>query len=389
MTCAADNMASAIADHKFNDDLLLREDDRALASRRYPSIFHVLDHPELRDLFSQYDTPANSAKRRSLRAGIAAIICGFLALAIASLEIQMSYLAADGGAPAYPFLSIEKVVAAASGLCALASFLIGTAGILFARRKREWLYNRLMGESIRQFHFQTFVFQMPQILASLNDDKAISAFVSAREIWFESFKFRFIGKLDAVFLGVTEVENGADIWLHGGERVQAKILETRTLEPLFEAYRELRILHQISYADYKLHDDHRIFSAMSRRQLVTLGALNVAWIVLLIVIHVSVVAGVVLPIPFLRTFATGGIAIVIIWIALAALATRAVEGGLQPEREVERYQQYRSAVRAILERYDAAPTQTAKREIMGEMERASFDEMRNFLITAERSTFVI
>jgi Domain of unknown function (DUF4365) len=68
---------------------------------------------------------------------------------------------------------------------------------------------------------------------------------------------------------------------------------------------------------------------------------------------------------------------------------RAIEQGLQPEREIERYQQYRSAVRAILERYDEAPSQAAKIEIMREMERLSFDEMRNFLITNERSRFVM
>jgi hypothetical protein len=69
--------------------------------------------------------------------------------------------------------------------------------------------------------------------------------------------------------------------------------------------------------------------------------------------------------------------------------TRAVEQGLQPEREIERYQQYRSGVRAILERYDHAVSQNAKIEIMREMERLAFEEMRNFLITNERSRFVM
>ncbi len=50
-------------DHKFNDDLLLHEEDRKLASIKYPTIFHVLDHPQLRQLFSKYDVPANRAKR--------------------------------------------------------------------------------------------------------------------------------------------------------------------------------------------------------------------------------------------------------------------------------------------------------------------------------------
>jgi len=46
---------------KFNGDLLLCKKDQDLAAERYPAVLHVLDHPELRDCFTQYDDPANSA----------------------------------------------------------------------------------------------------------------------------------------------------------------------------------------------------------------------------------------------------------------------------------------------------------------------------------------
>jgi hypothetical protein len=106
-------------------------------------------------------------------------------------------------------------------------------------------------------------------------------------------------------------------------------------------------------------------------------------------VHLGVLVGAVLPHSIWSCFHSPGAIVVIIWLALAALATRAIEQGLQPEREIERYQQYRSAIRAILERYDQAPFQTAKIEIMRDMERLAFDEMRNFLITNERSRFVM
>ena len=35
--------------------------------------------------------------------------------------------------------------------------------------------------------------------------------------------------------------------------------ESKDIDPIFDAYRELRILHQLGYANYKLQDDHRIF----------------------------------------------------------------------------------------------------------------------------------
>ena|SRR5215472_1033655 len=70
-------MGAPSDDHKFNDDLLLHEEDRRLALMKYPSIFHVLDHAELRQLFSKYDVPANRAKHTGLIAGIWAIGLGF------------------------------------------------------------------------------------------------------------------------------------------------------------------------------------------------------------------------------------------------------------------------------------------------------------------------
>ena len=33
--------------HKFNDDLLANDGDRARAATSYPELVHVLDHPEL------------------------------------------------------------------------------------------------------------------------------------------------------------------------------------------------------------------------------------------------------------------------------------------------------------------------------------------------------
>jgi hypothetical protein len=85
---------------KFNDDLLMQESDRKLAVRKYPTIYHVLDHPELRKLFLQYDEPANLAKRKGRRTGLWAIGLGFGALALAALEIWLGFPAPDRTAPA-------------------------------------------------------------------------------------------------------------------------------------------------------------------------------------------------------------------------------------------------------------------------------------------------
>ena len=86
--------------------------------------------------------------------------------------------------------------------------------MLFASRKREWLYCRLMTERIRQFHFQTLVFRLPQILASLKDEAARSEFFSQRTLWLASFKQRLVGKLDLAFASTIREEEEIDAWLH-------------------------------------------------------------------------------------------------------------------------------------------------------------------------------
>jgi hypothetical protein len=381
-------MPTPIDDHKFNDDLLLHDSDRRLAASKYPSVFHVLDHPELRQLFSEYDEPASRAKRNGLRAGIWAIGLGFGALAMAALEI-LKHPAADRLAANVPGEDWRSIaLAGVSFTLALLCFLIGSAGVLSAGRKREWLHRRLMGESFRQFHFQMLIFR-PQILASLKDDDAKSAFRSQRTLWLESFKGRFAGHLDAIFAAIIQEENEAEPWLHDrakpGER--AKVPESKELDPIFEAYRELRFEHQLGYANYRLQDDHRLVSSMPRRQLAVLSQAVFIWTILLVGLHAGYLLGALVPV--LTPFHSADAIVAIIWCALAALATRAIEQGLQPEREIERYQQYRSGIRAILERYDEAPSQNAKIEVMREMERLAFDEMRNFLITNERSRFVM
>jgi len=52
---------------------------------------------------------------------------------------------------------------------------------------------------------------------------------------------------------------------------------------------------------------------------------------------------------------------------------------------MERYQQYRSALRCIRDRFDNSATPAEKLQVMRDMERISFEEMRNFLRTAREA----
>jgi hypothetical protein len=67
---------------------------------------------------------------------------------------------------------------------------------------------------------------------------------------------------------------------------------------------------------------------------------------------------------------------------------RTLEEGLQPKREIERYQRYCSLIQDILERFENG-TRAVKFEAMVEMEKLAYDEMRDFLRSFYESRFIM
>jgi hypothetical protein len=208
------------------------------------------------------------------------------------------------------------------------------------------------------------------------------------------FQDEFHGKVDSKFTSLIGAHGEADWWLPDSQPAIRVSEHRQDLDSYFSAYRHLRIKHQLDYAYYKLQSDHRIFSAMPLRQAEVLENVSKAGIAWLFLMHVSVLLligvvllGIVVSDPARVVSVLFNVAIVVI--GIAALSARAFQQGLQPEREVERYQQYRSAVQSILDQFDQANTPAQKIEVMRQMERRSFDEMRNFLLTHKRSSFAM
>ena len=73
---------------------------------------------------------------------------------------------------------------------------------------------------------------------------------------------------------------------------------------------------------------------------------------------------------------------------IGILAVRTLEEGLQPAREVERYTRYRSSLMSLLGRFDRATSPKDKLRIMHEVERTSYQEMRQFLKTNYEARYV-
>ena len=404
---------------KFNHDLLLHPDDLATARMLYPAVAEALYHPELIEYFKQFDEQANNAKRKSRRLGTWAILLGGTAIALAAIDVAIRVLLpAD-----VPALLIVGLGAAVCGLCSAA---LGVFGTLFGSRKHEWLINRFMGERIRQFHFQTLIAQLPEILAMAVapkgeeaqaqggsstegrveiekhvEETAAERFLNNRGRRFLAFQTAFEELPREAKFGVTVRPDSEETdWDLCDAQGKFSIHENqRALQEFFEAYRDLRLQHQLNFANFKLTSGPEIFSDKPARQSELLANVSKFGIQFVIVVHVCVLLIIVgwFIGRFLfhyqidaATAVSGIFAFAIIALAVVSLCAHAFAQGLQPEREVERYQQYSSTVSSILDDFNAANDPTEKIKIMWQMERATFLEMRNFLITHhERSSFAM
>ncbi|MCK5232332.1 MAG: hypothetical protein KAR13_18820, partial [Desulfobulbaceae bacterium] len=342
------------------------------------SVLHVLDHPELRKVFSKYDEPANSAKKRSRLLGFIAIAFGVVALLGAS------------AAPLYHGGPWAVVIGSVSALAGILSVLIGWWGLLFSEKKREWLHNRLMTERLRQFHFQTIPCRFNDIITSLKNQDTYKRLC---EQWLETIKQRFEGHLNARYTSVTSnTIDDSEVWLHEcqSSNLAQENATKDELKQLLDAYRELRINHQLQYANYKLRQGSTVFTDASKKQGLIFKNTSLVLIVVVFAIHMVI--------AFMTAFGISEVLgevgmkilhVAAIWVAITALASRALEEGLQPDREIERYEDYRLGVQSILNRYEAAQSLSEKISIMQEMERLSYDEMQNFLRTHDKARFVM
>ena len=371
-------MAAELRAQTFNNDLLVGPEDRKTAQLAFPAILHVVENDELIAEFQKYEEPAKRAKNRSLRWGLAAVLLVVIALFGTSAEhlygIYLSRLAA-------------VVLACVSAVLGLVGALIGLFGFMIGKAKSDWLHRRMMTEVLRQFHFQTFVCRVEEILASLGGEDGKRRFVDQRKKWLAEINMRFAYHLEPELHGLTQKGRNQNIWLHPPPEEPHQSTFDALPGEYFDAYRALRLRHQQQYADWKIRYGQFVLTGFSLRTLEAILATGsiVATLGLLIT-----EAFVIVP---LAVFApNSGFSPWAQWIAICfavvALGMRTLEEGLQPKRELERYQRHSDLVGDILARFDAGSRQI-KFETMIEMERLAFEEMRDFLRTAQESRFVM
>jgi len=375
----------------FNDDLLLNSRDRDLAAAIFGDILYVIDFPELRELFSSYDVPANRAKKYRRTIGVLAIVFGVIALLGASAALLYDKEQAE-----WP--------RQLAGLCAVMgvlSLLLGSVGTLVGRSKRRWLCGRLMTERLRQLHFQTLVCRPEEIVESARDSAARQRYLEARRGWLAAYRLAHEGHLPARLRETLDDDAEENVWLHADLRREGRIDPANpALRGVFAAYRLLRFEHQIQYANLRLGADPGVFASSATRQLAVLR--NVALLFILITFISNLALAAVLgfgalfsnsPAPAAAVqsgiLSSAHVHVVILWLFVGIVAMRTLEEGLQPAREVERYTHYRSCMLSLLKRFDAAADPHEKLAVMREAERAAYQEMRGFLRTHNDASYVL
>jgi hypothetical protein len=363
--------------HKFNSDLLLDEKDRQLATKLYPKLIHVLDNPHVRQLFEEYDGPANRAKRLRLKFGYGVILSAVLALFGVSAEPFYGH-----AHPPWP-----SVIGTVSAIFALIG-IFGALWLANTKFKNQWICNRLMTERLRQFHFQTLVAHIPTILDSMKSSDDKQSFLPQRSQWLASFIFHYKGHLGSQVDAAISNNPVRNFWLHDLEDTHTlPDIADPDLQELFDAYETLRFDHQIDYCDHMLSSGRSIIPSTSQDILQWTKSISLICIFIIFVTHLIIAF--VLDTDWISIIDNPGIHVFVIWVAIIALATRACEEGLQPSREVERYREYLSSLLQLANQFRSAEKSSEKINVMKETERISYQEMRGFLATNKESRFII
>ena len=184
---------------RFNDELLLSEEDRNLANSAYPNVYFALDHPELRDEFQRIDKLANAAKRASRRVGCAALIFATLSLLTFPFALLLQGIFSEAQLRE-DFLLVLGILGASFGILAL---IFGNLGLGFGRLKRKWLQQRLITERLRQWHAQHLAAHAADIARVAGSDEDRGAWLAQRALAFARFKRRFIDQIGSDYTKYT------------------------------------------------------------------------------------------------------------------------------------------------------------------------------------------
>ncbi|MBL3706139.1 hypothetical protein GI582_26060 [Sulfitobacter sp. BDSS02] len=156
---------------KPNSDLAVNEEDEVYLRSQYPNIAEHLVWPELRDAFKAHETSALLLKKSSRHSSFGAI-----AFVTASLTLTLIATSALFQPTIALVPNLNKTIAAMSVTFLVLALLLGK-GVMFGRKRDNWLRHRLAAERIRHLYFQYLL---------SNFDKVCGTDVISRRSFFEA-----------------------------------------------------------------------------------------------------------------------------------------------------------------------------------------------------------
>lgn len=374
-------MAEPSLDHQFNGDLLISKHDQDLAKKLYGEIYHVLDHPELRKEFQQYDAIANSSKLWVQRVGLLAVLLAVLALLGSAVTPLVHHFKTA------PYLHDVLLWLEIGGLIGL---MIAAGGIAIAKKQSRWLKARMMAEVLRLWHFQSLICRGKKIAAScdVSIENATAVYRRERSIAFKAFLHEWSSSPDSHLAKLIEKPAEGYELLHDEQSEYPA--GSPIIDNIFAAYKAIRFRHQTNYAAHKLERNTdsplQILKwpaavLQTRTQFCATFCLVMSLVCSLIVVVGHLVNW---------EFSSGPIlSVAIIGLLILNVAARAIQDGLAAPEELQRYNDYAGKIEYLRRRFDAEQSAEEKLRLMVEMERAALEELKGFLRAHSEARFVV
>jgi hypothetical protein len=319
-------------------------------------------------LFEEIDPAAARAGRLSRSLGFASIGLVLGALLLASADPLME--------------ALDHRLRESLGFAAAALGLVGTLLALATRGKSSprarWLRARLQTECLRLFHFHFLAQRLPAGLRAAGNAQAEAAYRAERLAAFERLRGTTLSDPPRAYERLLADREFAPFAGLLPSTADGAINDAATVTDALAAWRALRLGWQLGYCDAKLADD-----GAPRRQEVLFS--RIAWTCIGVIVGLHMLHFLEHSLPVQRVL----LQTAVVWTALIALGARALESGLAPQREVERYEQYRSNIRVAMRRFDGAANPEAQIEVMRAFEATSQEEMLVFIRTHAHSHFLL
>jgi hypothetical protein len=366
-----------------NSDLLIEEVDRKFFARHHPEFAPIFDWPELRSLFGEYAATAASARKRSRAAGVFAVASGFLSLMVAATVPLAEELTKNSGIPR---LRTQAVFGAIAAALAIISVLIGYTQVLTGKTKIRWLTNRFWTERIRQFHFQLIVNHLTELVAAVKSRSDMLNWLDFRSKELDQFQHEYLrGVEDRIHhLHVDEAEDRP--WLsEEWDQPGPLPAESPELDRLLKILEQQRFGIQQRYAERKLLNGWHSPETRDQWVLKLSDALTAVLLLATITVGIGSLAALVFGAnPIFRVIA-GLVAAVS---SCSIVAMRALKEGLLFGADAERYRWYLARLRALHGKFEHADLEQ-KVNLLRELERAAYQEMRRFILSGMQARFII